>query len=427
MPSALPLAGPAPADGLLPPSAAAGAADRALGVYVHVPFCAVRCGYCDFNTYTAAELGPADLPGASRAGYATAAAQEVAFGARALSASGVPHRPASTVFVGGGTPTLLPPADLAAVLDAVRAHLGLVPGAEVTTEANPDSVAPQSLRALADAGFTRVSFGMQSAVPHVLAVLERTHDPARVPQAVVWAREAGLAVSLDLIYGTPGETAADWRTSVQAALECAPDHVSAYALVVEEGTAMAARVRRGQLPEPDEDDLADKYQAADELLSAAGLGWYEVSNWARTPQDACRHNLGYWRGHDWWGAGPGAHSHVGGVRWWNAKHPAAYAARVAAGTSPAIGREVLSAADREVEAVLLGVRLAEGLPLDAVPAPGRAALADLRSAGLLEDPAGTEGAAGRVVLTGRGRLLADAVVRVLLGWDGAPAPIAAPA
>jgi putative oxygen-independent coproporphyrinogen III oxidase len=419
MPSSLPLADPAPDDGLLPPSATVGAGERDLGVYLHVPFCRVRCGYCDFNTYTARELGPADLPGASQAGYAAAVAQEVALAARVLTASGLPARAASTVFVGGGTPTLLPSADLAAMLGAVREHLGLVPGAEVTTEANPDSVTPASLAELAAAGFTRVSFGMQSAVPHVLATLERTHDPARVPQAVAWARDAGLAVSLDLIYGTPGESRADWRTSVEAALACGPDHVSAYALVVEEGTAMAARVRRGQLPEPDEDDLADKYELADDLLTGAGLGWYEVSNWARTPQHACRHNLAYWRGQDWWGAGPGAHSHVGGVRWWNAKHPAAYAARLAAGQSPAVGREALAPADREVEAVLLGVRLAEGLPSEAVPAAGRASVPALAAAGLVT---GAATARGRVVLTRRGRLLADAVVRVLLGWEEAPGP-----
>ena len=423
MPSALPLADPAPADGLLPASAAHGADERDLGVYLHVPFCAVRCGYCDVHTDTASELGPADLPGASRAGYAGAAAAEVAFAARTLRSSGLPARPASTVFVGGGTPTLLAAGDLAAMLDAVREHLGLVPGAEVTTEANPDSVTPESLRSLADAGFTRVSFGMQSAVPHVLSVLERTHDPERVPQVVAWARDAGLAVSLDLIYGTPGESLADWRASLEAALACAPDHVSAYALVVEEGTAMASRVRRGLLPEPDEDDLADKYDLADDLLAGAGYGWYEVSNWARDAAHACRHNLAYWRGQDWWGVGPGAHSHVGGVRWWNAKHPAAYAARIAAGTSPAVGRESLGDEDRQVEAVLLRLRLAEGLPVAAVPAAGVGSVGGLVEAGLLE---GGPSASGRLVLTRRGRLLADAVVRVLLGWDEAPAAVFSP-
>lgn len=425
MSPALPDGDPAPADGLLPPTAAVGVAARDLGVYLHVPFCRVRCGYCDFNTYTASELGPPELPGASQAGYAGALVEEVALAARVLDASGLPRREVSTVFVGGGTPTLLPAADLARGLDAVREHLGLAEGAEVTTEANPDSVTPASLAELAEAGYTRVSFGMQSAVPHVLAVLERTHDPARVPQAVRWAREAGLAVSLDLIYGAPGESLDDWRTSLDAALACEPDHLSAYALVVEEGTAMAARVRRGELPAPDPDDEAAQYELADAVLREAGYGWYEVSNWARTSADACRHNVAYWRGQDWWGAGPGAHSHVGGVRWWNAKHPAAWARRLAAGTSPAVGREVLDDDARAVEAVLLGIRLAEGLPTALVPPAGLAQVPRLVADGLLEPPAtgaARDGAPGtdqpRLRLTLRGRLLADAVVRALLGWEG---------
>jgi len=413
VPSALPDGEPAPADGALPASAVDGAGDRAFGVYLHVPFCRVRCGYCDFNTYTAAELGG----GADQAAFAATAGAELALASRVLAGAGLPPRPASTVFVGGGTPTLLPPADLAALLGVVRERFGLAAGAEVTTEANPDSVDAAGLAALAAAGFTRVSFGMQSAVPHVLATLDRTHDPARVPLAVRWAREAGLAVSLDLIYGTPGESPADWRASVEAALACAPDHVSAYALVVEAGTRLATRVRRGEVPPVDDDELADRYEAADELLAAAGLPWYEVSNWARTPADACRHNLGYWRGDDWWGAGPGAHSHVGGVRWWNVRHPRAYAERLAAGASPAAGREVLGAVERHEERVLLGVRLATGLPLTDLDDAGRAAVAGLVADGLVDGAAalGAQKRPRRVVLTRRGRLLADAVVRRLLG------------
>ncbi len=295
------------------------------------------------------------------------------------------------------------------MLDAVRSTFGLAPGAEVTTEANPDSVTPESLQQLAAGGFTRVSFGMQSAVPHVLATLDRTHDPERVPQAVAWARAAGLAVSLDLIYGTPGESLADWETSLAAALACAPDHLSAYALVVESGTKLAGRVARGEVPAPEDDDEADKYEAADAALSAGGFGWYEISNWARTPQDVSRHNLGYWSGGDWWGIGPGAHSHVGGVRWWNVKHPTAYAARLAAGTSPAQAREVLTVEQRQAERVLLGVRLAQGLPVDALPDPTR--VAPLIADGLVD---GAEAIRGRVRLTLRGRLLADTVVSALL-------------
>ncbi len=404
MSPALPDGDVPPDDGALPGSVVAGAAQRDLGIYVHVPFCTVRCGYCDFNTYTAAELGG----GAGQATYAATAGVEIALAERVLADAGLPTRRVSTVFVGGGTPTVLPAADLVGLLGAVDRTWGLAPGAEVTTEANPDSVTPASLCTLADGGFTRVSFGMQSAVPHVLATLDRTHDPARLPLVVAWAREAGLAVSLDLIYGTPGESLDDWARSLEAALALAPDHVSAYALVVETGTKMAARVRRGELTMPDGDDEATKYEMADDALAAAGYAWYEVSNWARTPHDACRHNLGYWRGADWWGIGPGAHSHVGGVRWWNVKHPRAYADRLGRGLSPAAGREALSVADVDLERVLLGVRLAEGLDLGAVRDP--VALARLVADGLVDDGAAQ---IGRVVLTRRGRLLADAVVRAL--------------
>ncbi|GAB6903582.1 radical SAM family heme chaperone HemW [Kineosporia succinea] len=400
---------PAPLDGSLPASAAIGSAERAFGVYLHVPFCAVRCGYCDFNTYTAKELGG----GASQAAYAGTAVRELSFASSVLERAGVAARPVSTVFVGGGTPTLLPAGDLALLVAGVRDNFGLVDGAEVTVEANPDSVTPESLAALASGGVTRVSFGMQSQVRHVLAVLDRTHDPKRVPDVVKWARDVGLSVSLDLIYGTPGESLDDWRASLEAALACEPDHLSAYALVVEDGTKLAARVRRGEVKAPDDDDEADKYELADDLISAAGLTWYEVSNWARTPQDACQHNLAYWRGDDWWGVGPGAHSHVGGVRWWNVRHPSSYAARIDAGESPAQGREVLDPEARQLEEVLLRSRLREGLPLKDAGLHGDPSvlLAGVLEEGLVQpEPAGQ----GTVVLTRRGRLLADAVVRALL-------------
>ena len=407
MPSVLPLGDPAPSDGLLPPQAAEGAADRAFGLYVHIPFCAVRCGYCDFNTYTATELGG----GASQDAYAGTAAAEVAMAAKVLSASGVPARKLGTVFFGGGTPTLLPADDLAMILRAAIDQWGIEDGAEVTTEANPDSVTPESLAVLKEAGFTRVSFGMQSAVPHVLKVLDRTHTPSRVPQVVQWAREAGLAVSLDLIYGTPGESLADWRHSLETALSYGPDHISAYALIVEEGTKLAAQMRRGEVPGIDDDDHADKYELADQLITEAGLGWYEVSNWARTPEQACRHNLAYWRGDDWWGIGPGAHSHVGGVRWWNVKHPSAYANRLSQGLSPAAGRETLDAETRNMERVMLEARLQSGLDLSTLSAGGRQAVAGLIADGLVDPAAAFR---GRLVLTLKGRLLADAVVRRVL-------------
>jgi len=407
VPSVLPEGEPVPRDGSLPASALEGVGTRPFGFYVHVPFCAVRCGYCDFNTYTAEELG--SLPGASRSTYVDAAVAEVRRARRVLGDVDVPVR---TVFLGGGTPTLLPPRDLARVVAAVDAEFGLVEGAEVTTESNPDSVDAAALERLREGGVTRVSFGMQSSVRHVLGVLDRTHDPERVPRVVEWARQAGLdQVSLDLIYGTPGESLEDWECSLAAALVCEPDHLSAYALIVEDGTALARRVRRGEVPTTDDDDLADKYLLADAALERAGLRWYEVSNWARTPEAACRHNLLYWTGGDWWGVGPGAHSHVGGVRWWNVKHPAAYAARLAEDASPAHGRELLDDETRRLERVLLETRLRQGLPVAALDPAGRARLPEQVQRGLV-DPAPL--ADRRVVLTLRGRLLADAVVRDLL-------------
>jgi oxygen-independent coproporphyrinogen-3 oxidase len=408
VPSALPEGEPVPADGTLPFAASRSLSDdpaSPFGVYVHVPFCATRCGYCDFNTYTATELGG----GASQVAYAGTAVEEVRLARRVL---GDLDLPAATVFLGGGTPTLLPASDLTRLLRAVADEFGLEPDAEVTTEANPDSVDKEALTRLREAGFTRVSFGMQSAVPHVLATLDRTHDPDRVPLVVEWARAAGFdGVSLDLIYGTPGESATDWERSLAAALACQPDHVSAYALVVEDGTRLAAQVRRAELPAPDDDVLADRYLAAEALLAAAGFDWYEVSNWSRGAHQRARHNEGYWRGHDWWGIGPGAHSHVRGTRWWNVRHPAAYASRLADGRSPAQAREVLDDEQRRAERVLLGIRLREGHPLDDLRARGLAAAERAVTDGLL-DPAAH--AAGRATLTLRGRLLADAVVRDLL-------------
>jgi oxygen-independent coproporphyrinogen-3 oxidase len=350
MPSTLPVGDPAPADGALPASAAVGSAERDLGVYLHVPFCRVRCGYCDFNTYTASEIR-----GVKQSDYAGQASAEVDFARAALADAGLAERAVSTVFFGGGTPTLLPAADLIRMLDAVRDAWGLAPGAEVTTEANPDSVTAQSLAELAEAGFTRVSFGMQSAVPHVLATLERTHDPARIPLVVQWARDAGLQVSLDLIYGTPGESLDDWRRSLELALAQRPDHLSAYALIVEQGTKLARQIARGEVARPDEELQADQYELADELLAASGYGWYEVSNW--------------------------------------------------------VGRETLDAETRRVEDVLLRSRIVDGLPTSVLDDEGRAAVAGLIADGLID---GRNAIAGRVVLTRRGRLLADAVVRRLL-------------
>lgn len=404
MPSTPPAGEPAPADGTLPTKALEVAGQRGFSIYLHVPYCRTRCGYCDFNTYTADELGP----GVSRETYADQAIAEVRFARQVL---GDLDLPVQTVFVGGGTPTLLPASDLGRMLEAVDAEFGLVPGAEVTTEANPDSVDAASLSQLRDQGFTRMSFGMQSTAPHVLALLERTHTPGRAIAAVAEARAAGFEhVSLDLIYGTPGESAADFAGSLEAAVSSGVDHVSAYSLIVEDGTRLAGRIRRGELPMPDDDVAADRYLQADAALSAAGLQWYEVSNWAQ-PGAECRHNLAYWRSADWWGIGPGAHSHVGGVRWWNVRHPTAYAARLSAGESPAQARELLSQADQQVEDIMLRIRLSDGLPLESASNQGRIGAAKALGDGLLEPTAYSDGVA---VLTLRGRLLADAVVRELV-------------
>ncbi|NVN51563.1 radical SAM family heme chaperone HemW [Mycolicibacterium hippocampi] len=374
--------------------------DRPFGIYIHVPFCATRCGYCDFNTYTPAELG-----GANPDGWLAALRTELRLAAAHL---GVAPQ-VQTVFVGGGTPSLLGAAGLDSVLDAVRDHFTVAVGAEVTTEANPESTSPEFFARLRASGFTRVSLGMQSTAPHVLAALDRVHSPGRALDAAREAAAEGFEhVSIDLIYGTPGETDDDLMRSADAAIEAGVDHVSAYALIVEDGTALARRVRRGEMPAPDDDVLAGRYELLDRRLADAGFSWYEVSNWAR-PGGQCRHNLGYWDGGEWWGAGPGAHGYVGSTRWWNVKHPNAYAESLAGGTLPVADLEELDAETAHVEDVMLRVRLRSGLPMAVLSAPERD-----RAAAAIDD--GLLYARGeRLVLTDRGRLLADAVVRTLLG------------
>ncbi|MBE2318679.1 coproporphyrinogen III oxidase [Solirubrobacter sp. CPCC 204708] len=391
----LPAGDPAPADGALPAEALGSAGP--FGFYVHVPFCATRCGYCDFNTYVPGERGAEHA-----SGYVGAVLAEIDLAARVLG-----PRAVDTVFFGGGTPTLLSADDLIRVLRRIDERFGLRPGAEVTTEANPESVDPRKLEALRAAGFTRVSLGMQSAVPRILEILDRTHTPGRPEQAVQEARAAGFEqVSLDLIYGTPGETADEWRASLDAALSAEPDHLSTYSLVVEPGTRMAAQVRRGELQVPGEDVIVDRFETAERVLAEAGLSWYETCSWARDEAAWCRHNLGYWNGGDWWGAGPGAHSHVGGVRWWNVLHPRAWTEKLAAGISPAAARETPGADESRLERVMLGLRLRSGVALSHLTRDGRQAAQRHVAEGLLE-PA--DHAAGRAVLTLRGRLLADPV------------------
>lgn len=397
---------------MTPASPAPNANQRDFGVYIHVPFCAVRCGYCDFNTYA-----PGESEFSSRSDYVSAALAEMALAAQSMAGD---RRPARTVFFGGGTPTMLDAEALVALLTGVKETWGLAADAEVTTEANPDSVTRESLAALAAAGFTRVSLGMQSAVPHVLATLERTHRPENVAKAVQWAREAGLAVSLDLIYGTPGETLADWEVSLDAVLALQPDHVSAYALVIEPGTRMGGQLKRGLIQAVDLDTQADMYEMADARLAQAGYGWYEVSNWAISDDQRCRHNMAYWTSQDWWGVGPGAHSYLGprvvgevpvsAERWWNVKLPRAYAARLDAGDSPAAEREPLTQEDLDLETVMLQIRLREGIAVADLPEPRPGQVAQLMADGLVD---GRAALAGQLVLTLKGRLLADAVVRAL--------------
>ncbi|MDY6144008.1 MAG: radical SAM family heme chaperone HemW [Arcanobacterium sp.] len=434
----------APPDGALPhPDVSSGFA-----AYVHIPFCAVRCGYCDFNTYTNVSFGQGATPDTyaesvmreidlsrkvlclnsgsddavgmrSKLGFADATSDGGVQGSGAsLGASaddGNTHdaaRPKLTsVYFGGGTPTLLDAHDLRTILEHLRNTFGIMPGAEVTTEANPETITPEYLEILKSAGFNRISFGMQSAVPRVLQTLDRKHTPGQVRRVTEWARDIGFEYSVDIIYGAPGESLSDWERSVREVISLEPDHISAYGLTIEPGTKMGSQLARGQIAAQDDAVLAQKYERADELLNRAGYQWYEISNWAK-PGHESRHNLTYWKGGNWWGYGPGAHSHINGVRFWNVKHPLAYANRLAAGAennSPAAGREILSDAERREEYIMLGIRLAEGIAQPRGIDPQ--VITQLIARGLLqEQPARSR---GQLVLTRQGRLLADMVIREL--------------
>ena len=406
MPSTLPDGDPVPADGSLPGQAYADMGTRSLSFYVHVPFCATRCGYCDFNTYTAGELGTTGTSASEV--WLVAALAEIDLAAKVLGT----ERQVATVFVGGGTPSLIGAAPLTAVLQRIRDRFGLTADVEVTTEANPESTDRELLESLRQAGYNRLSLGLQSTATHVLKVLERRHTPGLAFEVIEHARRAGFEhLNLDLIYGTPGERDVDFAASLDAVIASDVDHVSAYSLIVEPGTRLARQVKTGALPMPDDDVLADRYVQADAALTAAGFGWYEVSNWARTNAARCRHNEAYWTGGDWWGVGPGAHSHVGGVRWWNVKHPARYAAALADGRSPGHAREILSPEARTTEDVLLRLRLIDGLPLDLLSPHGRREAAAAATEGLLQ-PAALQ--RDRAVLTRTGRLLADGLALRLL-------------
>ncbi|QSP97112.1 coproporphyrinogen III oxidase [Bifidobacterium longum subsp. infantis] len=379
-------------------------------IYIHVPFCLRRCGYCDFNTYTATDLGA----GASRGHYAEMVIREMALIRQWQCDHGIEEPAASTVFFGGGTPTVLAAADLVAMVDSIRAIWGLTPDAEITTEANPDTVDEAYIAELADGGFTRISFGMQSAVPHVLATLDRTHTPSNVAAGVDAATMAGLRSSVDLIYGAPGESLEDWRTSVEAALDLGVHHISAYALTVEPTTKMGRRIAAGTLPKPDDDDEAAKYELADELFTQAGLDWYEISNWAR-PGYESRHNLGYWRNVDWAGLGPGAHSHYRchavssngyGLRSWDIAHPRLWGVAINEHRVPWADSERITAEENLEELIMLGLRMREGLDLERID---RVIAVD-RLTPMIEEGLVTVVDGRRVVPTRRGRLINDTVI-----------------
>lgn len=368
----------------------------ALSFYVHIPYCIKRCGYCDFNTYTPNELQDGATLEIVSKDYIDAVLIEL---------ESAPLDEVPTIFFGGGTPSLLPADDLGRVITALKVRNGLSGDCEITLEANPDSVTAEKLNRYIEVGFNRISFGMQSSKAHVLAVLDRTHNPENVKKAIEMARVAGFkSISVDLIYGTPGETVDDWRETVLEALALDTDHISAYALIVETGTKLAAQIKRGEILMPDDDVMADMYLLADQLFQAQGLDWYELSNWSK-PGHESGHNRAYWENKNWWGLGPGAHSHLDGERFWNVKHPTAYKQRVFANESPIHEREVLTREQINVESIMLGIRMREGLDMERFSTAQIELLGNYRLNGYVEI------SDNRVVLTPIGRLIADRIVR----------------
>ena len=377
---------------------------RTLSAYVHVPFCASRCGYCDFNTYTAAELSR-DATTISPTTYSDRVIKQIEWHSKNQSDA----RDIYSVFFGGGTPTMLPAAELGRIVQALRDIYGIAPSAETTTEANPDSVDEKYLHELREAGFTRVSFGHQSSSPRVLEFLERTHTAGRTWEAVKWARAAGFEhVSVDLIYGSQVETLDDLQMTLEQVGEVDVDHVSAYSLIVESGTRLGTKVARGEVPPASDDVAAHRYPIIDEFLSARGFHWYEVSNWAK-PGGECKHNIAYWNNQDWLGIGPGAHAHAAGLRAWTTKHPAAWAQQVDAGLSPVAGSETLDAHEQRHEDIMLQLRLRTGLHSDLLSRAGMEQAILAVKEGLLTFQN------ERFTLTDTGRLLADGLVTRL--WD----------
>ena len=367
-----------------------------LSFYVHIPYCIKRCGYCDFNTYTPSELQDGATLEIVSNDYIDAVLREL---------DAAPKDQVPTIFFGGGTPSLLPADDLGRVITAIKARNGLTSDCEITLEANPDSVTAEKLKRYLEVGFNRISFGMQSAKPHVLAALDRTHNPENVKRAVDLARSAGFeSISVDLIYGTPGESLDDWQETVVEALSLDIDHISAYALIVETGTKLAAQIKRGELTMPDDDLMADMYLLVDQLCEEKGFSWYELSNWAK-PGHECRHNIAYWENKNWWGLGPGAHSHLDGKRFWNVKHPNAYKEKLFKGDSPVQDSETLTSDQMAREAIMLGIRMRVGLEIALLQPHQLEILATYRENGYIELHE------DRVLLTPVGRLIADRIVR----------------
>lgn len=368
-----------------------------LSFYIHIPYCSKRCGYCDFNTYTPNELREGGtLEGVSE-GFIDSLIAEVSFAARTNTTT-IP-----TIFFGGGTPSLMPAKELGRVIELLKQRWEFAPDIEITMECNPDTLTLQSLEEYRAIGINRISMGMQSANHEVLKVLDRTHNPENVEKSVANARKAGFKnISLDLIYGTPGESLADWEATVKTALSYGVDHLSAYALIVEDGTKLAAKIKRGEIKRPNDDLMAEMYLLVDKLASQAGLNWYELSNWGLPAE----HNLVYWRNQNWWGLGPGAHSHLDGVRWWNVKHPSKYQEQLAKFESPMQDRETLTLEQKQDEKLMLEIRLRDGLK--------RSELSESQLEILSNFPDEIEETAGNLVLTAKGRLIADRIVRALI-------------
>jgi len=378
-----------------------------LAFYIHIPYCVKRCGYCDFNTYTPAELQLTEGLTQISNSYIDLLVKEIEFARNQVGESAI----VPSIFFGGGTPSLMEASDIKRVITAISKQFKLDPIAEVTLETNPDTVTKEKLKQFYDAGVNRISFGMQSSVPHVLKTLDRTHNPENLPQVTKWASEVGFKeISVDLIYGTPGESKQDWQQSIDSALALPISHISAYALIVEEGTKLAAQIKRGEIAKPDDDLTAEKYIMADKAFTTAGFNWYELSNWAK-PNSQSKHNLAYWLGHNWWGAGPGAHSHINGKRFWNIKHPNLYKQKIQANETVILDSEVLEGSQIESERLMLSIRLPQGVEKNTLNNQQILELTDYVNSGHLDQENWN---LGRATLTLDGRLIADRIVREIL-------------